>query len=123
MNFNVFNKINNLLVQLSYKTGIPIDILLEDYADEADTEIAQLNAELKQLQEEIKQLQAELASKETKVNKPTTLGYGTAFTEDVYEELDRLIAFGYNNRIIADKLGIHRNTVMNRRRKIQNNMK
>ena len=121
--------LREIIKQLFMKTGVPVAKLVEDIVKEsrleADAEIARLNAELKRSQAEVKQLQTELANKESKkkVNRPETLGYGTSFTPEVYEELDRLIAFGYNNRIIADKLGIHRNTVMNRRRKIQNNMK
>jgi DNA-binding NarL/FixJ family response regulator len=53
-----------------------------------------------------------------KEEKQETLGYGTSFSLDVYEELDKLIREGLSNKVIASKLGIHRNTVTNRRNKI-----
>ena len=55
----------------------------------------------------------------TPVNKIHKLGYGMSFTESVYEELDTMIKAGYRNKVIAEKLGIHPNSVTNRRRKLR----
>jgi len=58
-------------------------------------------------------------SNSTSVDKIHTLGYGMSFTEDVYKELDAMIKVGYRNKVIAEKLGIHPNSVTNRRRKLR----
>lgn len=51
-------------------------------------------------------------------NCTTKLGYNNTFDKSVYDKLDKLIREGFSNKVIAEKLGIHRNTVSNRRKKI-----
>ena len=110
--------IRDLIKQTSIKTGLHPSILVEDIVREsrleADAEIARLNAELKRKDVELEQFKAK-----TKV-KPATLGYSKTFAPEVYVEMDKMIRLGYSNRMIAERLNIHPNTVTNRRRKLKN---
>ena len=81
------------LVELSKKTGVPVEDLIEGLP----------------------------VPSATKKNSGTTqqLRYGTAFSDELYARMDKLILNGYTNKAIADILGIHRNTVTNRRKKLR----
>lgn len=62
-------------------------------------------------------------SKETEHvhNCTDTLGYPNSLTMDVYNTIDEMIQQGFTNKVISDKLGIHRNTVSKRRKKFNDN--
>lgn len=85
--------LNYMLILISQKTNVTVENMLEPYL---------------------------LKYNEIKREKEKTLysRYGTAFSDEVYAEMDRLIREGYNNKVIADRLGIHRNTVSSRRKKL-----
>lgn len=51
-------------------------------------------------------------------NCTTGLGYSKSLNVEVYVEMDKLIREGFSNKVIAEKLGVHRNTISNRRKKL-----
>lgn len=51
-------------------------------------------------------------------NYTTGLGYSKSLNVEVYVEMNKLIREGFSNKVIAERLGVHRNTVSNRRKKL-----
>ena len=51
-------------------------------------------------------------------NYTTGLGYSKSLNVEAYVEMNKLIREGFSNKVIAERLGVHRNTVSNRRKKL-----